>query len=484
MLAAIRADDELADLPVVVLTTSDAEADRERAYQHHVNSYLVKPVDFEKFRQMVNDLSLYWGVWNVLPPRDRRVNPSEPAPWPPPPLRVLLVEDEQDHADLIRRHLGRSRAKGPAVAAGAPRPARRARWSGSARGGVDALLLDLVLPDSRLVATLEAVLDARPELPVVVLTSLDDLDFAAEAVQRGAQDYLVKSEITGEILLRSIRYAIERKAVQRQLRAYAAQLERRNEELRRFAHLMAHEVRNPLNVVSLSLTLARRAAGNPELLAEAIGQAEGSVRGLGELVGELLRFADAEADPRGSEVVPMDDVLDSALAVLRETLEKGRATVSHGPLPLVCGQRTQLDHLLQNLVGNAVKYRGDAPPVIRVEAEPAGDGWATFRVIDNGRGIAPERPRSRLRDVLPACTTRRIPGTGIGLAFCKRVVEAHGGRIWVEPAPSAPAAPSASPSPPPTPPPKPIASPPTPPPDAAGLLPEDCSSRYESHSRP
>jgi CheY-like chemotaxis protein len=68
VLEAIRADEELRDLPVVVLTTSDAEADRERAYQHHVNSYLVKPVDFEKFRQMVNDLSLYWGVWNVLPP--------------------------------------------------------------------------------------------------------------------------------------------------------------------------------------------------------------------------------------------------------------------------------------------------------------------------------------------------------------------------------------------------------------------------------
>lgn len=71
VLAAIRAEPELADLPVVVLTTSDAEADRERAYHHHVNSYLVKPLDFEKFRQMVTDLSLYWGIWNVLPPRDR-----------------------------------------------------------------------------------------------------------------------------------------------------------------------------------------------------------------------------------------------------------------------------------------------------------------------------------------------------------------------------------------------------------------------------
>ena len=72
VLAAIRAEEQLRDLPVVILTTSDAEADRERAYQHHVNSYLVKPLDFEKFRQMVTDLSLYWGIWNTLPPRDRQ----------------------------------------------------------------------------------------------------------------------------------------------------------------------------------------------------------------------------------------------------------------------------------------------------------------------------------------------------------------------------------------------------------------------------
>ena len=357
-----------------------------------------------------------------------------------PPLRVLLIEDDPDHAELIRRHLGRARPKGRPVLlehvdhlAAARR--RLAADGGEGPGAFDALLVDLVLPDSGLDTTLEAVLDARPELPVVVLTSLDDLDFAADAVQRGAQDYLVKSEISGEILLRSIRYAIERKAAQRQLRDYAAQLERRNEELRRFAHLMAHEVRNPLNVVSLNLMLARRASADPELLAEALGQAEGSVRGLGDLVAELLRFADAELDPRGSEVVPMEAVLGDALTVLRETIREGRACVSHGPLPPVLGQKTQLDHLMQNLVGNAVKYRGEDPPAIRVEAERSGDGWATFRVVDNGRGIPPD-DRDRVFEMF--CRVHepnRIPGTGIGLAFCKRVVEAHGGRIWVEPAP-------------------------------------------------
>ncbi|MEW4566254.1 ATP-binding protein [Tautonia sp. JC769] len=352
------------------------------------------------------------------------------------PLRVLLVEDDPDHADLIRRHLVRSRPKGRPVLLEHVQCLADARHRLARADELHALLLDLVLPDSRLGQTLEAVLDARPELPVVVLTSLDDLDFAADALQRGAQDFLVKSEITGEILLRSIRYAIERKAAQRQLQDYAAQLERRNEELRRFAHLMAHEVRNPLNVVSLNLMLARRVAADPERLADALGQAEGSIRSLGELVSELLRFADAENEERrGNEIVPMERVLSDALNVLRETLREGRASVSNGPLPAVRGQRMQLDHLMQNLIGNAVKYRGDAPPAIRIEAQPADAGFALFRVIDNGLGIKPE-DRERVFEMfcrLHQPTT--ISGTGIGLAFCKRVVEAHGGRIWVEPSP-------------------------------------------------
>jgi glutamate dehydrogenase (NAD(P)+) len=126
------------------------------------------------------------------------------------PLRVLLVEDDPDHAELIRRHLVRSRPKGRPVVLEHVQCLADARRRLARADELHALLLDLVLPDSRLAHTLEAVLDARPELPVVVLTSLDDLDFAADALQRGAQDFLIKSEITGEILLRSIRYAIER----------------------------------------------------------------------------------------------------------------------------------------------------------------------------------------------------------------------------------------------------------------------------------
>ena len=352
-----------------------------------------------------------------------------------PLLHVLLVEDDDDHAELIRRHLARSRS-----GARSARLERVDRLSSAlerlGRDGVDALLLDLNLPDSRLHATLDAVLGAHPELPIVVLTSLDDIDFAAEAVQRGAQDYLVKSEVSGELILRAVRHAIERKAAQRQLQRYAAQLERRNEELRRFAHIVAHEVRNPLNVVSLCLRLVRQTGGDPAQVDNAIGMAEGSVSGLADLVRDLLEFADAEAPAGDHQVVSMDDVLARSIEVLRETLREGRATVTGDPLPPVRGHPTQLQHLLQNLIGNAVKYRGDRPPAIHVGADPSpGDGWATFRVLDNGRGIAPEDHErifemfSRMHD------PQEIQGTGIGLAFCKRVVENHGGRIWVEPAP-------------------------------------------------
>ena len=349
-------------------------------------------------------------------------------------LFVLLVEDDDDHAELILRHLARSRAGSRLL-----RIERVDRLAAALErlgaGGVDALLLDLVLPDSRLNATLDAVLAAQPDLPIVVLTSLDDLDFAADAVQRGAQDYLVKSEISGELILRSVRHAIERKTAQRQMRAYAAQLERRNEELRRFAHLVAHEVRNPLNVVALSLRLARHLGDDPVKLDETISTAEGSVRGLADLVRDLLEFADAEAPSTGQRAVALDEMLARSLEVLRETLREGRAVVTSDPLPAVLGNPTQLQHLLQNLIGNAVKYRGDEPPAVHLAAEPAADGWSTIRVRDNGRGIEPE-DRERVFEMFARVhDPSKIQGTGIGLAFCKRVVENHGGRIWVEPAP-------------------------------------------------
>jgi signal transduction histidine kinase len=127
----------------------------------------------------------------------------------------------------------------------------------------------------------------------------------------------------------------------------------------------------------------------------------------------------------------MDRVLEHALQNLDAALVDAGAIVNADPLPTVFGDEVQLTQLLQNLIANAVKFRGDAPPVVRVTAQPNEGEWI-FSVQDNGIGIPPEQQDRIFRLFQRLHTQRERPGTGIGLAMCRRIVERHGGRIWIE----------------------------------------------------
>lgn len=352
----------------------------------------------------------------------------------PRPLTVLLVEDNATHAHVIQRHLEKAAEVPLAIEQVGRLAAAIERLD---EGGVDALLLDLSLPDSEIRLTLAKVLEAHNAVPIVVLTSLDDLDFATQAVQQGAQDYLVKTDINGPLLLRSIRYAIERKKARDALESYAAQLQRSNEHLRGFAHTVAHEVKSPLNVVASSLAMLGElyAAQFDDETRDAVQDADAAVQGMTELVNELLDFARIGSGDEDFVPVDLEAVFYQAYVMLRPAIKESSCVVTHDPLPTIHGNEVQTRQLLQNLIGNAIKYRRDEPPRIHISAQEH-DGHWTICVSDNGRGIAPEdQPRVfdafvRLHD--PA----EIPGTGIGLAFCKRIVERHGGAIWVESIPS------------------------------------------------
>jgi light-regulated signal transduction histidine kinase (bacteriophytochrome) len=136
---------------------------------------------------------------------------------------------------------------------------------------------------------------------------------------------------------------------------------------------------------------------------------------------------------RGKEPAPTDSnaALKRALTNLKIAVEEQHATVTHDPLPEVLADDQQLEQLFQNLVGNAIKYHGDEPPRVHLTAA-RNDGFWTFSVKDNGIGIDPEHG-DRIFLIFQRLQTRsKYEGTGIGLAVCKRIVERHGGRIWVE----------------------------------------------------
>ena len=185
-------------------------------------------------------------------------------------------------------------------------------------------------------------------------------------------------------------------------------------------------------VSSYTQLLSRRYKGRLDADAdEFIAYAVDGANRMQTLINDLLAYS--RVGTRGKEFEPTDCMaaVDLALGNLKAAIEESSAVVTHGPLPTVMADKMQIGQLLQNLIGNAVKYHGAEPPRVHVSAEQKGKDWV-FAVRDNGIGIDPQYAE-RIFVVFQRLHTREeYPGTGIGLAICKKIVERHGGRIWVE----------------------------------------------------
>ena len=239
-----------------------------------------------------------------------------------------------------------------------------------------------------------------------------------------------------------------RKMAEEALAKKADELTRSNHELEQFAYVASHDLQEPLRMIaSYTQLLARRYRDQLDKDAhEFIGYAvEGATR-MQVLINDLLAYS--RVGTRGKPFSPTDcnEVLARALDNLKFVIQDAKATVTTSSLPTVLGDSTQLMQLLQNLISNAVKFRGTARPEVRIEAElkPADLGmqqpdvpqfeWV-LSVRDNGIGIEPQY-FERIFVIFQRLHTRELyPGTGIGLAICKKITERHGGRIWVESVP-------------------------------------------------
>lgn len=209
------------------------------------------------------------------------------------------------------------------------------------------------------------------------------------------------------------------------------QLERSNEELERFAYSAAHDLKAPLSRIEMALSAAAPVEAGPgkELLEIA---RRGASR-MRQLIEDLLAFASVGQVSGDVTEVDLDDVLNQVIVDLEAAIANRDVTVERGALPVVRGHRALLGQLLQNLLGNAIKFsRPGARAVVRVDAERRGDDGVTLSVVDNGIGIDPAH-RTEVFGVFTRLNSdESSPGSGIGLATCAKVVHHHGGRIWVD----------------------------------------------------
>jgi light-regulated signal transduction histidine kinase (bacteriophytochrome) len=228
----------------------------------------------------------------------------------------------------------------------------------------------------------------------------------------------------------------ERRRAEKMLAQYTEDLKRSNAELEQFAYVASHDLQEPLRMVaSFTQLLAKRYQDKLDRDAnEFIGFAVDGANRMQVLINDLLAFS--RVGTRGKPFAPTDceAVLSHTLANLTTALQETGAVVTHDPLPTVMADAVQLGQLLQNLLANALKFRGPDPLRVHIAAQRQGDEWI-FSVQDNGIGIAPEH-QERIFSIFQRLHRREeFPGTGLGLALCKKIAERHGGRIWVESAP-------------------------------------------------
>ncbi|TET56675.1 MAG: PAS domain-containing sensor histidine kinase [Dehalococcoidia bacterium] len=225
----------------------------------------------------------------------------------------------------------------------------------------------------------------------------------------------------------------ERKQVEERLKQITVEMQRSNTELEQFAYVISHDLQEPLRMVSsYTQLLAKRYSNKLDSDAdEFIAYAVDGAKRMQTLLHSLLDYSRVGTRGKPFGLVNCEHVVEQAVANLKIAIEESGASVSYDVLPTVMGDEGQLVQLFQNLIGNAIKFRGEEPPKVHIWAGRR-DSVVTFSVNDNGIGINPQHSQSIFEIFRRLHTREEYPGTGMGLAICKKIAERHGGHISVQ----------------------------------------------------
>jgi signal transduction histidine kinase len=338
-------------------------------------------------------------------------------------VAILITDDDAGDRKFIRRTLMQTGIPCECVESASIDEAMAA----CAQRAFDGAIIDYRLPGLDGLDGVTALHQRYPRMFVVMATGQGDAVVATEAMKRGASDYISKDLITGKSLARVIVHARQKETMRREL------LQQR-EELERFADVLVHDLKSPITSIRGFATIVNQAvrsgATEPSKIAAYCDRVVHLGDRMAALIDTLHQYTKSNAHV-DFEPVDLVLVVQDAVFNLEQVIDKRGAQVSYDKLPVVFGHAALLTQLIQNLVGNGLKYCEADPPKVHISAVPVGDRYQVS-VRDNGIGIAQEfveqifEPFKRLHD------RSTYEGTGLGLATCKKIIERHGGEIWCD----------------------------------------------------
>jgi len=372
------------------------------------------------------------------------MSPADQIDPQPGQLRVLHVEDDELDAELVARALQNGGFSISVVVVQTKEGFEQHLHSHKP----DVVIADYKLPQWKGIESLDILRREGLDIPLILVSgALGDVT-AVECIKRGATDYVLKDGLVR--LPEAVRRALQEKRLLRlrrqaeeDLARKVEELARSNAELEQFAYIASHDLQEPLRMVAAyTQLLGERYRGKLDENADKfIGYAcEGAAR-MQTLIQDLLAFSRVGRNGARRIQVDCDALMQEILLTLGPAIAESGAVVAHGPLPAVWADRSQLAQVFQNLIANAIKFRGKEAPEISVTAEKSNDSksndatledqWV-FTISDNGIGIAPEYAENIFVVFQRLHTRTEYPGNGIGLAICKKIIEHYGGKIWVE----------------------------------------------------
>ncbi len=363
-------------------------------------------------------------------------------------IKVLLIEDNEVDARLIREYLkdGSANVENEASDTMFDLTMKNSLSSGLeflSTNDVDAVLLDLNLPDSFGLETFSRIHKKKPKIPLLILTGLSDREMAVKAVREGAGDYLVKGEVDGRLLRRSISYAIERKKseeelllaqnnLEKKVRERTIELMERYDEIEQLVYAISHDLILPLVTIKGFLGYLKKdiASGGRQRIEIDMGLIGDAVERMEALLVRALDVSSIGKLSNARERVSYGEIVQEALSLSADKINAVEARIIvANDFPLVNVNRPSIVDVLVNLIENCIRYAGNIRPQQIEIGYQANEGETVFFVKDDGKGIDPVMQKDIFSLFYRGSETEN---SHAGLALSRRIIEVHGGRMWIE----------------------------------------------------